>query len=254
MRRSLLLIAAMFIFLSSFVLADIQYSIQPLPALPSGTWCMAKAINNHGQIVGSSNEYDPRPSNSGYEQYAVLWEPTGEIIKIASGSSPIGSDINDAGQVVGFGAGDWPTTGFFWDKTTGYQQIGDINYHISGINNNGQVVGYGTTMAFIWQNGGFSFWGNEDRLALPEAINDAGHIVGSTYYGLIGYSKTHHATLWVEGEESFLSGARAVDINNSGQIIGIPTITGGGGFLLENGTVIDLMHCLARSTMMAKSS
>jgi probable HAF family extracellular repeat protein len=109
-----------------------------LPGLPDSR---AHAINIHGQVVGFSSSFDPETTD---EIYASFLYSEGAMIDL--GVPGAAEDINDHGQIVGWtGSGAYiyedgvatnlntlipPGTGFNLRAAT-------------GINNAGQIVGYG---------------------------------------------------------------------------------------------------------------
>jgi len=120
----------------------------------------------------------------------------------------------------------------------------------TGINNDGQVVGYRSTTpagdphAVLWENGfvrDLGTLGGSHSQAL--AINDRGQVVGTSDAGGGGY----HAFLWQNGvmtDLGTLGGiSQAVAINASGQIVGNSPPEGATivhAFLWENGAMTDL--------------
>jgi uncharacterized membrane protein len=122
------------------------------PACPVNLGGSAQAINNNGVIVGSLSSR------------AVMWQADG------GGITPLESpfvqevsaavDVNDRGQVIGFGGDDTTSTAFLWqaDEVTVLlpldypQTFGAIP---ASINNLGQIVGLtrlGTsTLATLWR-------------------------------------------------------------------------------------------------------
>jgi probable HAF family extracellular repeat protein len=103
---------------------------------------------------------------------------------------------------------------------------------ITGMNNLGQVIGvvgsYPAQRGFVWDaRNGFRYL---DTLqghdtSVPQAVNDAGQIVG--------YADYSNACMWEEGKPvrdlgalpsgEFSPGARALDINEYGQVVGAST-------------------------------
>ena len=127
-----------------------------LPPLPGATSSAAVAIDDHGQVAGTSG------SASGFP-HAVMWD-NGTVTDLGilpGGTQSFATAINNRGQVVGFG--DTPSGqqhAFRWEDGT-MTHLGALEEGGSGlartINDRGQVVGEGetaatgTTHATIWQ-------------------------------------------------------------------------------------------------------
>jgi probable HAF family extracellular repeat protein len=174
-------------------------------------------INNHGDVVGYSGP-----------GYAVLWHD-GQIIQLGTlGYDSIAYAINDARQIVGssvpYGYVDhavlWQN-GELIDLTTTF---GAPMSRAVDINASGQIVvgniilqPDGTITELPTLGGAY---------AGGLALNDRGHVVGKSQRGDGSYYDWH-AFLW-DGEVMSDLGAfglykssEAVDINNSGQVIGL---------------------------------
>ena len=115
-------------------------TISDLGTLPGGTFADARAINDVGQIVGTS---ELRP----YEAYAVLWE-NGKIANLGAlpgGTDSAAYDINDMGQVVGVSSNP-RARAVLWENGN-MKELGTLagtagaSSYAYGINNRGQVVG-----------------------------------------------------------------------------------------------------------------
>jgi len=202
----------------------------PLPVGAfTGQQFAARGINNSGQIIGEFG--------SGFGQTPIYWSsPTSGPTVLSSGSffgvSPIG--INNLGQIVGSPVFD--PAALFWSSPAATPVAlpnGAFQPPISasGINDVGQIVGYGTP------SGGGSFvpilWPTPTSnpialptggLALPmsaNGINNAGQIVGqSNNYGaaLFWQSPTSAPSALPVG--SFTTPIAAMGINSAGQIAG----------------------------------
>jgi probable HAF family extracellular repeat protein len=204
--------------------------------------CDAVAINNRGQIVGSSL------AESG-DRHAFLWENGAmrDLGTLAPGVSQA-VDINDAGQVVGTSdevrvihEHAWSTRShaFLWEggimRDLGTLGGGDMDRSSpSDINERGQVVGTSTTdpqtveeHAFLWENGVMRDLGTpgEQFSSWAVAINDSGEVVGvlSAY----PWGGRRDAFLWADGVLHDLGGlvdpfhdSKAVAINERGQVVG----------------------------------
>jgi len=181
-----------------------------------GTNSYANAINNAGQIAGSSIT---APIGGFVYKHATSWN-NGTISDLGTlgGYLSEATDINDSGKIVGYSMINTlsvPTTHAFLYQDGKMIDLshGLGNSTATSINNNNQIVGYASysnwskSMATIWQNG--------------------------TYDGL--------GTL---GGDSF-----AFDINNLGEVVGYSDFNNGlpHAFLWRNGTIVDLNSFVSRS-------
>ena len=216
---------------SMIVSADVML----LPTL-GGTWVDARDINDAGQVVGTS--YLPGDSIS----HAFLWTPGRGILDLGTlgGRRSSAAAINELGQIVGQST---TATGrehpFRWTPAEGMQDLvgfGGTFALLNGetdINDVGQVVGYTAygdpkvywERAFVWtQAGGIQDIGSlGGDFTQPEAINNAGQVVGESQL-----NKTYHGFVWTAGggmqDLGTLPGyglaSHAADINEAGQIVG----------------------------------
>lgn len=209
--------------------------------LPDGwTSSQATAINNSGQVVGYGTD--------GSGQYRGFLYSDGTYTVL-----PLFPDaINDNGQVAGH---DGSGGGFIYSNGTYSPLALESVYRVTGISNNGQVVGYtmewpdqssptgGTGMpapqfkGFIYSNGTYITLLPEDWWSSAAlAINNSGQVVGHYYTGPTSlaflYSNGTYTTLGWESSE-------ATGINNNGQVVGHGAM--GRGFLYSNGTYITLL-------------
>lgn len=172
-----------------------------------GGFTSPTAINNAGQVVGMSNGH------------AFLWTRTGGMRDLGTLGGPRSeaTDINDAGQVVGWSysnsSGVLQAHAFLWTAAGGMVDLGmppgAINSKASGINNAGQVVGVytlgglyplglhgGRSIAFVWTaTHGMTDLPGVGGEAL--GVNEAGRVVGtrSSY-------QFEHVTSWTYLETS----------------------------------------------------
>ncbi len=205
----------------------------------------ANAVNNAGQIVGSSTQNTSTP-------YVVIFTQNG-IIDIGSAFNPQGGNIptdindnyssNDFGQIVGINTYVNGTSGSYYQAflysnnvmvNIGHTICSDLyeNSIASSINNLGQIVGYCSSSdtigsAFLYDsiNKNHYFIGNIEGSQAYD-INDAGQAIGVNLYpnGTLQYP-----FLFVNGEEYNLYGLLPPDsgldmlipvaINNKGQIV-----------------------------------
>ena len=195
--------------------------IQTLTTL-GGEASAALAINNRGQIVGTS-------TTANGESHAVLWQD-GTIVDLGTlgGSESSAIDINERGQIVGNSRmpDGYSSHAFLWQhgSMTDLGILGNREHSVAvGINNRGQVVGFGFYQvlvpgglpfqrphAFIWQDGVMTdlgtFEGRSESLA--NHINDHGQIVGWSR----DYSGNQRGIIWrdcsiQEPSSSFISKA-----------------------------------------------
>lgn len=186
------------------------YNLTDLGTL-GGNTSYAYSINNRGQVVGSSL------TASGNMQ-AFIWE-NGVITGLGTfgGNTSVANDINDLGQVVGYATTNQNNfqfgqleRAFIWDSQVGMQQLAAqepsrYNIRANHINNQGEIIG------FSW------FYHVSESLLWKNSI-EPGHIFNA-------------------------DNNTAVDINNSGQIIGrklSPELRTNSTFLWDNNTTIGI--------------
>lgn len=166
-----------------------------------GSYSRVRAINNAGQVVGSSDTAD------GHTR-ATLWSTDTGIIDLGSlgGTDSLGWAINDAGQVVGWSvtADGQAVRAFLWSAETGMKDLGALGGKqkwswAEAINNAGQIVGWsetadGHTHATLWSadTGQMKDLGtNGGTHSAAVAINEVGQVVG-----YVGDDFYRHAFLW----------------------------------------------------------
>ena len=198
--------------------------VQELPPLPGDTVGMALALNNNGQVVGSTGTCaNTIPNGLVIGPHAVLWENGSPIALGSLGGTMVGvaAGINDAGEVIGGAdlASEIPgfpgvqVHGFVWTAAKGMADIGTLGTDFSSvptsINNKGEVVGgscddMGNCRAFLWQNNAMTDLNtlipadSPLYLVLPWAVNDAGQIVGM---GVVNSTGDVHAFIATPSEE-----------------------------------------------------
>jgi len=172
--------------------------IQELPVIPGDSIGAALAINDKGQVVGTSGICFVPISFAG-AAHAVLWQ-NGSVIDLGGFGGVMnnsGLAINNAGQVVGISdlPGDTTTHAFFWQNGV-MTELGtlpeDVFSMANDINSKGQVVGVSCDVnfncrAFLWENGVMT---DLNTLIPPDSplyltfgggINDRGEIAGSAF-------------------------------------------------------------------------
>lgn len=195
-----------------------------------GSYTVARRINDQGLIVGEAG----LPGGSG--AHTVVWENgvMRDIQSFATGSTfPWG--LSNTGIAVG----QWNPSGssYTWTAAGGMLSMAGLegpNDIPLAVNDDGQIVGWyqGTSTdrptAFLWTNGVITDLGTlGGAWSTALAINNLAQIVGRTEMGSQRGKRVYHAFLWTAAggmsDLGFLPGgssATAVDINDSGMIVG----------------------------------
>lgn len=202
------------------------YSFTELGTL-GGNWSIATAINNAGQVVGSSTI-----SVNSFTPQAFIWT-SGQIKGLGTlgGSNSSAADINDLGQTVGFSylggnLGPVPTVWHNHSITSLSPNVQSFS-RARGINNSGQIVGELDNSATLWSAGDSTYLGSLGGLSIASDINNSGKIVGNYFVGN-SYERGNpirHATMWYENSITDLgtlggTNSYAVAINDFGLIVG----------------------------------
>lgn len=172
--------------------------IQELPVFPGDSVAAAIAINDKGQVVGTSG-ICAIPTSFALGAHAVLWQH-GTVTNLGGFGGVMnnsGLAINNSGQVVGISdlPGDTTTHAFFWQNgvmTDLGTLPGDVFSEANDINNKGQVVGISCDVnfscrAFLWENGVMTDLntlvaaGSSLYLTFGGGINDFGEIAGTAF-------------------------------------------------------------------------
>jgi len=147
--------------------------VHRLPTYQGDPDGLALAINDRGQIVGSSGTcttFQPIALNNLMGVHPILWE-NGKPIDLGNLGGTTGAaggniawNLNNRGQVIGVSdlAGDTAFHAFLWTRATGMKDLGTLTgdtYSMgSGINDEGDIVGVSLDQnfngrAFLWHKG-----------------------------------------------------------------------------------------------------
>jgi probable HAF family extracellular repeat protein len=230
-------------FSSTSTFAQAQYQIIDLGTLSGFPESEAIAINDNGQVIGSSFNY----SSNFPDRRAFSWTQAGGMVDIGTlgGSYIQPTALNNNGQVVGFSTTTSnPNIGhaFLWTQAGGMIDLGTLggNFTMSGanaINSSGQVAGYCITSdysayrAFFWtQASGMIDLGTlgGNSWSVARAMNDNGQVVGESNNA----NGKYHAFSWTQEEGMIDLGTLggtfscATAVNNKGQVVGYSSIAG----------------------------
>ena len=136
--------------------------IQELPTYLGDPDGAAFAVNDNGQVVGSSGDcttFSPISLVNLLPLHALLWQDgkvtdLGNLGGTGHGNGIEAVDLNNQGQVVGNSdlKGDTTFHGFLWTRHTGMQDLGtlpgDANSTVTSINDAGEVVGVSLDASF----------------------------------------------------------------------------------------------------------
>lgn len=170
--------------------------IEALPTFPGDSSAVALAINDQGQVVGTSGACQGPASGLAF-QHAVLWQ-RGTVTDLGSLGGVMfnaANGVNNRGQVVGQSdlPGETATHAFFWQNgvmTDLGTLPGDLNSVAFDINEKGQVVGNSCDVnfncrPFLWEDGVMTDLNtlippnSPLHLTFGAGINDRGEIAGS---------------------------------------------------------------------------
>lgn len=209
------------------------YTITELPPLPGDQVNYAEAINNAGQVVGTSENGSTGSSR------AFLWDSTNglqDLNEIMGSNGSRAHEINNAGQVVGqvWGGSLWLSA--LWDSTNGLQHMDGLTglsyFDNHDINDAGQILGRS------WEDTSWKpvLWDSTNGLQYMDAItglsgfhgydiNNAGQILGGVW---VPAGATTHEYLWTPGtgltDITYTAhkqdGGWAYDLNDAGQVVG----------------------------------
>jgi probable HAF family extracellular repeat protein len=241
----ILLFLSVFLLMCPSVFA-VTYSVAFLGDLGGG-WSSAAAINDSGQIVGSS-------ANASGVGHAYVWSTDNSMYDlgavISSTLSSSASDINNVGAVVGktHDSVTFADRPFLYNPEAGVSSfLGDVCGTASAVNDSGQIAGTYISQAHGSPTIAYRRGANGTMVDLYStqnlsayAINSAGAVVGYNNYNII---------VWpANGGYSTFPGFGGIyswcyDISDFGLIVGSAYNSSNQrhGFVrLLNGTMIDL--------------
>jgi probable HAF family extracellular repeat protein len=196
--------------------------IRDLGFLPGGDYSVASAINDAGQVVGTSNSYNG--------MHAFTWSSGKSLtqLPLLSGSdSSSAYGINRSGQIAGASG----SHAVVWSENTvtDLGTLGGSWGEAHGINNAGEVVGVTDTSAgpraFLWTHGA-SMQGlgtlPGDTSSRANRINDQGAVVGASEgrQGVQAFFWTSKGGMQAMGVLQGGGYSEAFGINNLGQVVG----------------------------------
>jgi probable HAF family extracellular repeat protein len=198
----------------------------------------AIAVNNAGQVLGSSSVFDSSHTAKGSDAFLYSISPLQHLGSFGTNSAGVNGDtpiaLNDAGQVAG--------------NAVAYDSAHTRLSNVAFLYSNGAL----TTL------GSFGADKNGRGVSAAAGLNDSGQVAGtSTVYDATGVSKGSAAFLWSKGtltnlgnfgtDPTGFGSSTAKALNSSGQVVGSSTVydatgvnKGSAAFLWSNGTLTNL--------------
>lgn len=196
--------------------------MRDLGVFAGGDYSIASAINDAGQVVGTSNSQD--------NMHAFLWTSQNGLVQLPTLSGSDSSSayaINRVGEIAGVSGAHAVT--WSGSTVTDLGTLGGAWSEAHGINNSGQVVGVADTKvgphAFLWTNSS----GMQDLGTLPgdtssraNRVSDQGTVVGASegMEGVQAFLWTNSAGMKAIGSLQGGGYSEAFGVNNSGVVVG----------------------------------
>jgi probable HAF family extracellular repeat protein len=236
-----------------------QYTLIDLgTGLPDSPGLAPSAINDSGVVVGtaSGNLLGSLPSGSGNPQAFVFQAGSLRALPpLAPGQMTFADGINNDNQIVGGSGTQTSERATLWRRDGG---ITDLGPGLPGgqfaeatfISNKGEIVGItsgqqigNVPTIFDGKGGATPACGSATVQGLPNAVNDAGTIVGENFLEQGGSAAfTCSPFTVIENPPNPTLRSFAKGINNRGQIVGRLALANGNfhPFLFQNGVTKDL--------------
>jgi probable HAF family extracellular repeat protein len=224
-----------------------------IPALPGSRSYYPNDINDHGQVIGSAfvagdGQYHGYSYQNGVTTDLGIYQPSS-----INNLGQISAYLNDASRALLI---DGPTVTTLPTLGGSFAIAGQINEH-------GQIVGYGNLTTggpehpFLYANGTMTDLGLLPGFARGGAlgINQNGDITGYMQYA--GLPVDRRAFLYHNGVMTDLglptpfnytdtTGVSPTGINDSGQIVGLIGDLGSGAFVYTGGQMYDIQSLIPR--------
>jgi probable HAF family extracellular repeat protein len=247
--------------------------ITDLGTLPGGVNSFAVWSNNHGAVVGLSEDGSIDPLLGGPAGLATLWTPGGDVVDLGTlgGNESLATYVNDRTQIAGVASNAVPdpfslfgwgvqTRAFVWEKGR-MRDLGTLGGPDAAaflINEQGELAGSSYTNAtpnpdtgiptldpFIWRDGKMVDLGTlGGTVGFANALNNQGQIAGQS--DLPG-DQSAHPYLWDNGVLHDLgtlggSSGLATWLNDAGDVTGGAQTSDGAShaFFWRNGVMRDL--------------
>lgn len=245
-RTKVVALGALFFALQLFPAEQAPYTITELGGLRQTGYANATAINDGGQIVGTS------------EGHAFLWEAAVMTdLGTLGGRASTANAVNVSGQVVGESeTAQGEIHAFLWERGT-MRDLGLPGESSSarGINNKGEIIGFAAGKnlrggAILWKDGArqpLGDLGPSGSGSNALAINNKGDIAGVSSGFATPWGGVVRAVVWLSGaiqDVGTLGGphSTAKAINDFGEVVGWTDLPGHStvGFLWKDGSLQNL--------------